>query len=358
MCSPPFSVQICDVDDASAAWRELENTGSGYQSRVFAKAYAAAFAITLTVAIARDAAGAVVAVVPLDIRRVGFLRIGSLVGGRHTAYHMGLFRREPGLGLEDVAAILRDMGRQAGVDVFKFSYMPAEWAGSTPPLSLLPSQPAPDIAYATFLEPTFEAWRKSNISRKRLQSLRNNRRKLEALGPVRHERAVSAERALFFLEIFFRHKRDKAQAKKVPDPYANPQSQDLLRRLAREGAMEMHALWAGERVIATLGTIACGQRLSGFVISYDRDEAIGAGSPGKWICLEVVRDAIARGFREFDLGYGTTDHYKRVVCKREELMLDAMLAITPAGHVWGRAWLLLRSIKRRIKKSPRLMRLI
>ena len=74
-----MNIQICDAESASTAWQELEHTGSGYQTQAFTKAYAAAFDISVTVAVARDAAGTVIAVLPLLL--VFALSSGRLIEG-------------------------------------------------------------------------------------------------------------------------------------------------------------------------------------------------------------------------------------------------------------------------------------
>ena len=88
----------------------------------------------------------------------------------------------------------------------------------------------------------------------------------------------------------------------------------LLQGLLDSGAMEFHALIAGERIAATFAALPGGRRLSGLVISYDGASEIAAASPGEWLMIEVARDAIARGFDMLDLGLGDS-RYKRELCE-------------------------------------------
>ena len=81
-----------------------------------------------------------------------------------------------------------------------------------------------------------------------------------------------------------------------------------------------------------------------------------ARSPGELIVHAVVRDAIARGFKTFDLGVGEA-RYKEDACEAEEELFDSAFAITPLGRVAALAFMAKQRAKRRIKHSPRLLAL-
>ena len=80
-------------------------------------------------------------------------------------------------------------------------------------------------------------------------------------------------------------------------------------------------------MVATFGALAAGDRLSGLFLSNDGDAEIARSSPGELIVREVVRDAIARGFKTFDLGVGEA-RYKNEACEAEEPLFDGAFAAT------------------------------
>ena len=356
LARPFASVEVCGGQAAAReAWAELGATAGAYQSYGFAEAYATAFGARPAIVVARDATGRPVALLGLQLARFGPLTVAGFLGGSWANYHMGLFR--PGLSwaAEDVAALLHEAGRQARADLFAFLNQPLRWEGLDNPLALLPYAAGPNPAFASALPRSLGDWLDARFSRASQKKLRKKARKLEAFGPVCHTRAETPEAAARVLDAFIAHKAAQAGARRARDPFAPPQPRDLLGRLIASGAMEMHALFAGERIVATFGALAGGQRLSGLVVSYDGDKEIAAASPGEWLLIEVVRDAIARGFQTFDLGVGES-RYKREICEIEEPLFDTAFGVTPLGRAAAAAYLGGRATIREIKRRPRLFR--
>ncbi len=354
----PFArVELCpDPALAAEAWRELEPAGSAYQRLDFVVPWARAFHAQLAVVLARDAAGKPTALLPLRIRRLGPLRIASFAGASWANYHMGLFR--PGLEWRpgDVAALLRSSAQAAGVDLFAFSHQPLGWQGRDNPFASLRGRRSPNSAFASALPREHSVWFDAHFSRATQKKLRKKARKLEALGPVAHVRAVDTAEAERFLDALFAHRAARAESQGEPDLFAREEVHNLLRRLAASEALEMHALLAGDRVVATFGALRGGARLSGVVISYDGAPETAVATPGELLLIEVVRDAIARGFEAFDLGVGA-GRYKNDMCEIEEVLQDAVFGVTPLGRLAGAAYLAARAAQGWIKQRPQLFRL-
>ena len=81
----------------------------------------AAQGATPLIALARDAQGEPVALLPLARSRVGPLHIASFQGGRMANYQMGLFRDLERWTRADLEQLLRNVARQAGLDLFVFA---------------------------------------------------------------------------------------------------------------------------------------------------------------------------------------------------------------------------------------------
>jgi len=141
-----------------------------------------------------------------------------------------------------------------------------------------------------------------------------------------------------------------------------PEAREFLVRLAACGRaagspkLELHGLFVGERVAATFGALGHGGRLSGLFVSNDNDPEIARNSPGDLIVQAVVRDAIARGFKTFDLGLGG-ELYKRRICETDEPLFDSAFGVTLLGRAAASGFLVLQRLKRRVKRSPRLLAL-
>jgi CelD/BcsL family acetyltransferase involved in cellulose biosynthesis len=345
-----------EIGPAREAWAGLEAAGGAYQRLDFIAAWAEAFTARLAVVVARDEAGAAVALLPLRVRRFGPLRVAAFAGGAWANYHMGLFRNPDGWRADDVGALLRAAGQSAGVDLFAFSHQPARWEGRDNPLLLLPARESPNVAFAGALAATHADWIDAHFSRATQKKLRKKARKLEAFGALRHARAADGAEARAFLDALYAHKAAQARARGEPDPFACARARALLGRLAEDEILEMHALIAGGRIAATFGALPGGRRLSGLVVSYDGAPEIAAASPGEWLLIEVARDAIARGFQTLDLGVGES-RYKRELCEIEEPLYDAAFAVTPLGRLGGAAYLASRATLGWIKRRPKLLRL-
>ena len=356
LARPFASVEVCgELAAAREAWAELGAMAGAYQSYGFAEACAAAFGGRLAIVVARDEAERPAALLPLRLVRLGPLTVAGFLGGSWANYHMGLFR--PGLpwAADDVAALLREAGVLARADLFAFSSQPARWEGLDNPLARLPHAPAPSPAFASALPREHGDWLDARFSRASQKKLRKKARKLEVFGPLAHVRAATPNEAARFLDAFLAHKAAQARDRRARDPFAPPPARALLGRLAASGAMEMHALIAGERIVAAFGALPGGRRLSGLVVSYDGDREVAAGSPGEWLLIEVVREAIARGFQTFDLGVGES-RYKREICETEESLFDTAFGVTPLGRAAAAAYLGGRAAMGAVKRRPRLFR--
>jgi CelD/BcsL family acetyltransferase involved in cellulose biosynthesis len=356
----PFAGVECfrDIAGARAAWAELAAEGSAYQRQDFVAAWAQTFRARLAIVVARDEAGAAAALLPLHVRRFGPLRVAAFAGGGWANFHMGLFRRGIDWSPEDVATLLSAAAKAAGVDLFAFSHQPSDWDGRDNPLCGLPVRRSPNAAFASALPPTHMEWLDAHFSRATQKKQRKKARKLEAFGAVAHVRARSEAEAQRFLDALLAHKAEQARARGEADEFAGAEVRHLLRRLANgdEPAMEMHALVAGERVAAVFGALSHHGRLSGLVVSYDGAPEVAAASPGEWLLIEVVKDAIARGFHTFDLGIGES-RYKSEICEIEVALYDGAFAATALGRLGVPLFFAARAALGRLKRQPRLFRL-
>jgi CelD/BcsL family acetyltransferase involved in cellulose biosynthesis len=352
----PFATVETHADPARVRvdWLDLEPTAGGYQSFRFAAAWGEAFGAKLCAVVARDAAGRAVALLPLHLKRLGPLTVARFAGDSWANYHMGLFR--PGLrwSRDDLEALLSAAGAAAGIGLYAFSNQPARWEGVANPLGPLFGGASPSSAFASSLAGGPAEWLDAHFSRATQKKLRKKARKLEALGPVRHTRAGSAAEAARFLDACFAHRAAQARERDEPDPFAGGEVSALLHGLVACGALEMHALIAGERIAATFGALAQGGRLSGLVVSYDPAAEIAAASPGEWLLIEVVRDCLARGFTTFDLGAGES-RYKREICEVEEVLSDTAYGVGPLGRLVAPLWLAGRAAMGAVKRRPALM---
>ena len=358
----PFAwAEVCQtLADARLAWTTLEREAptSPYQSFEFARVWfatiGAAEGATPLIIVARDEAGESVALLPFARAARGPLRFGVFLGGKDSNFNLGLFRSGEAWSRDDVAALLAAAARRATprLDAFLLCNQPLSWRGIANPLADPEPQPSPSFAYASALPGDFSAWLDARASKEAKKKMRKKRARLEATAPLIHRRAAGAQEIDRALAAFRAERRARTEALGAPDPYASPAAQEFLAQLARGGALELHTLSHGDRIIAVFGALPGAERLSGLFIGHDGDPKIARSSPGEIMVHAVVADAIARGFAAFDLGVGEA-RYKDEACEIVEPLFDSAFAVTLKGRLAAWAFLVARRAKRAAKRSPR-----
>jgi CelD/BcsL family acetyltransferase involved in cellulose biosynthesis len=357
----PFArIEICEaLEDARLPWMALaqEAPASPYQSLGFARAWfttiGAAEGATPLIVVARDEVGQPVALLPFARTARGPLRLAAFLGGKDSNYNLALFHPGCAWSGDDVAALLVGAAAQARprLDAFLLCNQPLRWRGGDNPLAEGKRQPSPSFAYASAVPGDFANWLDARASKEAKKKMRKKRARLEATAPLVHGRAAAAQEIDRALAAFHAERRARTEALGVPDPYASPAAQAFLAELARGGALELHTLSHGDRVIAVFGALPGTARQSGLFIGHDGDPEIARSSPGEIMVQAVVADAIARGFAEFDLGVGEA-RYKDEVCEIVEPLFDSAYGFTWKGRIAAWTFLAARRAKRSIKHSP------
>ena len=365
-----FVEAIDRIEAAREAWAEIAALASAspYQdfefARIWLETVGAARRVAPLIVVARDEAGKVAALLPLGRFSYGPLQLAAFLGGKDSNFNMGLFRPGVAWPPDEIAALLAAVARLAAprVDAFLFVNQPGDWQGTPNPMAGAPNQPSPSFAYKSALPGDFAIWRDAHASKDAQKKLRKKAKRLEAMGPLAHRRPADAGEVERVLAAFDAQRRARMRALGIADAYESAEARAFLRRLAlcglAEGAprLELHALFVADRIVATFGALSAGDRLSGLFLSYDCDREIARSSPGELIVQAMVREAIARGLKTFDLGVGEA-RYKDDACEAEEELFDSAFAVTPLGRVAALAFTAKQSAKRWIKRSPRLLAL-
>ena len=360
-----YTVEIADsLTTAEPIWRQLESDAvmSPYGRFDWISALAAGEP-RVRVAILRDAAGRPALLLPVAIHRRHGLVIGAGIGGKHANFNLPVLRPDVMASLDPRSArsLLRDAGRQLGLDAFAFVNVPISWEGQPNPFAP-GGTTSPSDAWGLALEPDGEATLKRSMSGDARKKLRNKSRGLAKLGAVEVRQARTAAEVDGVLAAFLRQKEDRFRELGIADPFAEPAMQAILRAGALAGldgghpAIELYGLMVADRVVAVLGGAADATRLSGMFVSFEAGEA-ARFSPGEILSTEVVRLQCARGRLSFDLGVGEA-RYKRSFCDRVEPLVDLVVPVTAAGRVYGLSRALLVDLKRRVKASPRAMKAV
>ena len=285
--------------------------------------------------VARDDAGAPLALLPLGLFRFGPLRVAQFLGGKHSNYNLGLFRADAAFSARDLR---RCCARRRGRNERPASLSPAE-----PAADLARRRQSADAAAASpGREPrlcdhvggdgeAFLAARLSADTRKKL------RKKEKRLAGAWARCAISApqtrrRRRRLSTPYFAPETSDARPSRRRADLAATTRHSIGAGALAQgPPALELHALALDGQMIATFaraGSMAGGCKACSFPIDPDPD--IAKSSPGDLLLSHVLRDACARNLSAFDLGPGDA-RYKTTFCDEIEAMADALFAADLAG---------------------------
>ncbi len=362
----PFAVVEAHLDIAavSAAWSELERTApcSIYQTRRFLEPWAEtlgrAAGLRPCYVLARDRAGQPVALLALGLRRRGPVMVARLLGGKDSNLQLALLRPASGWTRASLRLLLREAASLSGADVFVFANQPHAYGGEANPLAILPRAASPSAAYGTALPASGEALFATKLSKDARKKLRKKEAKLATMGPVRHVVGANASERAAILEAFLAQKTMRFRDRGIASQVGTAAMRGFIARAAatEPPGIELHALYAGQRIVATYGGAAEGDHWSGMFNSFDADEAIARSSPGDLLLMRIVEHCCARGLRAFDLGVGEA-RYKAALCDEPIPLFDAAIGFGPLGRAAAALAMAGQALKGWVKRNPRLLAL-
>lgn len=369
----PWRTLSVSADIAALArdWRDFETRAlvTPYQAygwvRPYVETVGAAHGMEFRYALLRDAQGALLALLPLVLTRRSGVRFAEFIGGKHANYHMGLYepRFAASLDADSARQMLAEIGQAiGGLDAFVFVNQPLSWQGTDNPLARLASSPSPSLAYKLALIPGEpEATLKRSMSRHAQKKMNNKRNRFAELGNSRLVRATQPQEIARLIDAFLAQKADRFQAMKAPNPFADPAVRRFLDSGAQPGdghapTLELYALELDGSPVATyVGAVQDG-RFSGMATSFDMESPAARNSPGEILLVDLIKLKCREGFTAFDLGVGEA-RYKTTICDGQDELVDSFLPVTAKGRAFAALSRAKRTLKRRIKQSPLLLKL-
>ena len=355
---PVASVEVhADPRAALPDWRDLAAVaGTPYQSPDWVLAWldtiGRASDTTPLIAVARDAGGRALALLPLGLHRRGGLATAAFLGAKDSNFNMGLFR--PGSvwtrpALHDLLRRVAAASREP-IDLFAFRNQPHAWEGVANPFTALDGQPSPSFAYKAALPADGEAFLKARMSRDSRKKLRQKMSRLRALGETAMFEARSPDEIGPVLDAFFVQRAARNAAFGLPSEDLPALRRFLDRATGPDGPISFYALRCRDRIVATLGGLRHGARFSGMLTSFAAEPELSRASPGELLLSELIRHFCAEGLSTFDLGVGEA-RYKQTYCQETEPLFDSLVPVTTRGRLTARAERLRLRAKRAIKQT-------
>lgn len=354
-------------EDARADWTELYALcpASPYQSYQFVSTWFETVGreerLEPHIVVARSADGRAQALLPLALDTRGGLRIATFMCGRESNFNLGLFRPDAKFDEADARRLLVDAARRAKKrpDLYYLRNQPRRFENAANPLAFADARSSASCAYGLMLPATageLDA-RNSKDARKKL---RKKEARLAERGALRYEHRAEGERAREILQALIAQKSARFADMGVANLFDSVGMRMLIERLGAatgDGALELHALSVGERIVATYAGLTRGGRFSALLNSFDMDDDIARSSPGDLLLHALLRDLVARGMTHFDLGAGEA-RYKNAVCDETIELCDALAPVTWKGALVAPLFAFYLLAKRRTKQTPQVARLI
>lgn len=354
------------IESAEPAWAELEAIcpASAYQTRrwlgPWIETMGRACGASPMLVVAYGKAKAPVAFLPLGVIGHERIKIAGFLGGRDSNANLALFRPGVVFSRGDLESLFRAAAIKAPQrpDAFAFSHQPESWEGVGNPLLAFPHLPSASAGHSTRLLPDPGAYMRARLSPDSVKKLLKKRKRLETeFGPVKHMRAVQRQEILDVLDAFFLQKLARLREQGVESDFDHPAARAFLESAsvgsaaAGAKAIELHALIAGDRIVATYGGALHRGRFHAMINSFDSAPAVARMSPGELLLQAMLESMCASGVETFDLGIGEA-RYKDAWCETTEPLFETIVPVTTRGRAFAIAESARLRVKRQVKQSP------
>lgn len=364
-------LELAVYDDLGAAerlWRAFEPTADCgvFQSFEYLSAwcrhFGAAGTITPTIVIVRDGRE-VLAIFPLVISADRAFRRLSWLGqelidytGPLLAPHFTHVVRAPQFSSlwQEIRSLLQ---REPDFrhDVVDLRKMPERVGGQPNPFLTLATQRHASDGYVVTLSGDWQSLYRAHRSAKARRQDRAKLARLTSMGPVRMVTAKSRTEVERSIDTLMTQRRQTFAKKGIADPIPAAVHRHFLVALGTDprarSMVHVSEFRVAETPVAVNWALEYRGRYSLCLVSYD--ERFSRDSPGALHLNELIRDAVSRGFREFDFLVG----YQRLKSEwsdRRLRLYDHIAGATPRGRLMAVVLRALARAKRTIKTTPAL----
>ncbi len=360
-----LKVEILSLDQAEAVWAQILGVSPAkvcsatvYQTPAFLQSW------LITVGIAQkikpffinltDAKGGQM-FLPLGISQVGSIYVAQFLGGKHANFNVPLFNTQAlAWKRAQIVRALREAGALAKVDVFRFINQPVTWQNTPNPLCVLGGQDSPSSGYSLTLQSDAEALFAAQLSKDARKKLRYKENTLAKMGDMQCFEAENFEQQQDMLTAYFEQKAKSLNAKGIKDPFSDFKVQEWLRSMP---CLRLFGLTLNGHYQAIWGMGVEDKHVSGMFTSFASDGEAVRVSPGEVLLRWIIRKMCIDGMSCIDFGVGEA-RYKDTWSNEVIALKYSFIGVSLQGFIVAFGLSLIARLKRQIKKSPRLMKLM
>lgn len=310
------------------------------------------------IVIARDQAGQIVFILPLQLRTSFGIRILEWHGAPHCNYGYGLFARG---FLPEAAAWFSDHGAEllllAGpTDAIALTDMPETLFGHPHPLRALFTMRGPNRSYSLALRPDYEGLYAVRRSKESRRTARKKDQALARAGTLDFGLPIGKVATREVLDIMFKQQESRLAEQGVHGVFGDAERR-FIHRLAEKQDETQPILLPyclkcnGEVLAVMLGGSFGGTYWA--LISSLAPTPLRKYSPGDLALRKAIAAACEAGQKSFDLAAGDTGY--KLHWADQVLPLNTTLrATTLPGFGWTAIAVLATFIKHTVKRSPTL----
>ncbi len=353
-----------DIFAIQQAWQGFETRAMGtlYQNFIWCRAWletsGAELGATPMIVTARDAAGQLRFLLPLQIRRRQGMRVLEWLGFPHHNYGYGLYDAAFLAGAGEWfeahwASVVEAVGK---VDAIALTQMPDTLFGRPNPMAPIFNIRGANLSFSLHLQPDFEIVYNTKFSSERRRTARKNEAHLAKTGEIEFGLPVGKDRTHEVIDVMFRQQEQRLAEMGVHGVFG-PSERRFIHRIA-ELQDEDHPILApyylssgGEILSVMLGGI----HANGY---WALISSLAAGprrrySPGDLALRRTIAACGKAGLAFFDFSAGDAP-YKRHWADETLELYHTLQACSLKGLVWSSAMSLLYLAKRVIKRNPAL----
>jgi CelD/BcsL family acetyltransferase involved in cellulose biosynthesis len=323
--------------------------------------------ITPKFVVQKDNDGTVLAMFCLGLKQFGLFHAAIFLGAKDSNFNFGLFR--PGYAPDRAALthLLRAAARKMGShipDLLLLYNQPRDWNGWVNPLSALPRQMSPSFAYKANLGDDAERYFAAKLSKDSRKKFRKKESRLAEIGTLQHLNTADSPLAREkIIAAFFEQKIARFEIQNIEAGFKSPVMRGFVEAALQPsqsynaGALELHALFCGERIVAVYGGATHQGHFSAFFNSFNADPEIAKSSPGDLLLLKLIAEKCKAGIKTLDLGIGEA-RYKNMVCDETMPLFDSFVPVTLKGQALASAFSIGLTLKRWLKQNQRAFKIV
>lgn len=354
-----------DIGKAAESWSNFERVAAGtlYQTQVWCQAWIETIGVHLrvkpVVVTGRDAAGEIMFLLPLQIRRRYGVAVLEWLGAPHGNYGHGLYA--PGFlpiaraWFDDNFTAVLD---QAGpFDAISLREMPSHLHGAGNPLAGHFNLKGANRSYDVRLNPSFDQFYAAKRDGEDRRSARKKLKLLEERGHVEFGLPATAEELHATLDIMFHHQEIRLSERGIHGVFG-PHERQFIHRLAglqhpEKPILAPYTLRIDGQVLAVL---LGGLHQNGYwaLISSMAPGDYRKLSPGDLALRKTIEACCNRGLGWIDFSSGDSQ-YKQSWADNVIQLRSIVRGRTFQGLVFAGALALHESLKRLLKQSPVMM---